>query len=38
MALTLAEAKVGYADKVEQNVIDEFRRSSILLDKLTVVL
>ena len=34
MALTLAEAKVGYADKVEQNVIDEFRRSSILLDKL----
>ena len=35
MALTLAEAKVGYADKVEQNVIDEFRRSSILLDKLT---
>jgi len=36
MALTLAEAKVGYADKVEQNVIDEFRRSSILLDKLTL--
>lgn len=35
MALTLEEAKVGYADKVEQNVIDEFRRSSILLDKLT---
>lgn len=34
MALTLEEAKVGYADKVEQNVIDEFRRSSILLDKL----
>lgn len=36
MALTLEEAKVGYADKVEQNVIDEFRRSSILLDKLTL--
>ena len=36
MALTLAEAKVGYADKVEQNVIEEFRRSSILLDKLTL--
>ena len=36
MALTLAEAKVGYVDKVEQNVIDEFRRSSILLDKLTL--
>lgn len=37
MALTLEEAKVGYADKVEQNVIDEFRRSSILLDKLTFI-
>lgn len=36
MALTLEEAKVGYADKVEQNVIDEFRRASILLDKLTL--
>ena len=36
MALTLEEAKVGYADKVEQYVIDEFRRSSILLDKLTL--
>ena len=36
MALTLEEAKVGYADKVEQNVIDEFRRSSLLLDKLTL--
>lgn len=34
MALTLAEAKVGMADKVDQNVIDEFRRSSLLLDKL----
>ena len=29
MALTLAEAKVGMADKVDQNVIDEFRRASL---------
>lgn len=35
MALTLAEAKVGMADKVDQNVIDEFRRASLLLDMLT---
>lgn len=35
MAITLAEAKVGYADKVDQQVIDEFRRDSQLLDKLT---
>lgn len=35
MALTLAEAKVGMADKVDQNVIDTFRRSSFLLDNLT---
>lgn len=35
MALTLAEAKVGMADKVDQQVIDEFRRDSLLLDKLT---
>lgn len=35
MALTLEEAKVGYADKVEQQVIDEFRRDSMLLDSLT---
>lgn len=35
MALTLAEAKVGYADKVDQQVIDEFRRDSLLLDLLT---
>ena len=34
MAITLAEAKVGMADKVDQQVIDEFRRSSLLLDKL----
>lgn len=35
MAITLAEAKVGMADKVDQQVIDEFRRDSFLLDKLT---
>lgn len=35
MALTLAEAKVGMADHVDQNVIDEFRRGSYLMDKLT---
>lgn len=35
MALTLAESKVGMSDKVAEQVIDEFRRGSILLDKLT---
>lgn len=35
MAITLAEAKVGMADKVDQQVIDMFRRSSLLLDNLT---
>ena len=35
MPITLAQAKVGMADKVEQNVIDEFRRGSLLLDALT---
>lgn len=34
MAITLAEAKVGMADKVDQMVVDEFRRSSLLLDNL----
>lgn len=34
MAITLAEAKVGMADKVDQNVVDTFRRSSLLLDRL----
>ena len=34
MAITLAEAKVGMADKVDQQVIDELRRNSIILDKL----
>lgn len=35
MPITLAQAKVGMANKVDQQVIDNFRRSSILLDKLT---
>lgn len=35
MAITLEEAKVGMSDKVVQQVIDTFRRSSLLLDKLT---
>lgn len=36
MAITLAEAKVGMADKVDQQVVDMFRRSSLLLDRLTL--
>lgn len=35
MAITLEEAKVGMADKVVQQVIDTFRRSSLLLDRMT---
>ena len=35
MPITLAQAKVGMSDKVDQAVIDEFRRSSLLLDALT---
>lgn len=35
MPITLQQAKVGMADKVVQNVIDQFRRGSILLDALT---
>lgn len=34
MPITLAQAKVGMADKIDQMVIDEFRRNSFLLDKL----
>lgn len=34
MPITLAEAKVGMADKVDQQVIDEFRRASFLLDQM----
>lgn len=33
--ITLEEAKVGMADKVDQEVVDEFRRSSQLLDMMT---
>lgn len=32
--ITLEQAKVGMADKVDQQVIDEFRRGSLLLEKL----
>ena len=32
MAITLAEAKIGMADKVDQQIVDMFRRSSQLLD------
>lgn len=35
MPVTLAQAKVGMADKVDQTVYDEFRRGSALLDALT---
>lgn len=35
MAVTLAQAKVGMADHIDQQVIDEFRRGSLLLDQLT---
>ena len=34
MAITLQDAKIGMADKVDQMVIDEFRRNSLLLDNL----
>lgn len=35
MAITLAEAKVGMANHVDQTVYDEFRRGSQMLDLLT---
>lgn len=35
MPITLAEAKATMTDKIDQQVIDEFRRESYLLDKLT---
>ena len=35
MPITLAEASVGRADKVTQEVIDTFRRGSIFMDELT---
>ena len=34
MPITLAEAKVGMADKVDQQIVDMFRRSSLLLDQM----
>ena len=35
MAITLEQAKAGMADKVDQQVVDMFRRSSLLLDRMT---
>ena len=35
MAITLEQAKIGMADKVDQAVVDMFRRNSQLLDKLS---
>lgn len=35
MPITLADSKVGLADHVDQKVIDEFRRDSFILDRLT---
>lgn len=35
MPITLEQAKVGMANKVDQQVVDAFRRSSFLLDQLT---
>ena len=34
MAITLQQAKVGMADKVDQQIVDMFRRSSLLLDNM----
>jgi len=34
MAITLAQAKVGMADKVDQQIVDMFRRNSLLLDNM----
>lgn len=35
MPITLKQAKVGMTNKIDLNVIDEFRRDSFLLDNLT---
>ena len=35
MAITLKDAKVGMTDKVDQQIVDMFRRSSLLLDQMT---
>ena len=34
MAITLKNAKVGMADKVDQQVVDMFRKNSLLLDQM----
>ena len=34
MSITLAQAKAGMADKVDQQVVDMFRRSSLMLDQM----
>ena len=34
MAITLQEAKIGMEDKVDQQVVDMFRRNSMLLDNM----
>ena len=34
MAITLKDAKIGMADKVDQQIVDMFRRSSLLLDQM----
>ena len=34
MAITLKDAKIGMTDKVDQQVVDMFRRSSLLLDQM----
>lgn len=34
MVLTLLQAKVGMENKVDQQVVDQFRRGSILMDRL----
>lgn len=35
MPVTLAQAKIGIADAIQQGIIDEFRKSSWLFDNLT---
>ena len=35
MPITLEQSKVGLTDHVDQQVIDEFRRDSFILNRLT---
>lgn len=35
MSITLAQAKAGMTNKIDQAVVDEFRRASFMLDSLT---